>query len=885
MPGKKKKLKLAGKARVASSKNPPSRIHAEERRARKLERRKKEKKSLAQNWAAPAPSHLVAKLDLPKLKSKHQSYFEFADNPERKQKKLEFEITNKPPPPGFVFVPIGDPVLTNACKELSRDKDAMIFIVSGHKQAEENSKIAEHVHRTGYYYRETIVEEAKAVAGETLISNSNIPPGTAEPIPELQEDINKQADAAIRDLFPRIPNPDRVMIIEQSFQKGALFHGEPTVGLQRDIPLSRRVQLAVLAHIRHTHTRYDKLLRETSWMNARKAVEPVCLDILIKWRGDEETGRDQMDEILREVVIITDSEDEGSSDDDSSEEEGEITSANSSETSSPLSSQDQYRVPLRSPRDRSTGAPAFSLGRTNSDAISSRTRAKDTKQKEQRGFKRYQAAWEDALNRRHALRIDNRSPYDIADTRRLRMMTAQPAPLPYHPTAEASRTNPASSQHWPPGSLGEVNFSHAQQPDYFQDFKYPGSSRTAGYQSAPHPYWTAGNSPPQILGDQPPQVVTRLPLKHGLQDFLVPSIEAASSDVSSPRKDGRNCPGANDGSRVVDHRAPTRSLRQVIVIDDDSPQVKRRRLVREDDAGNSRHIPPLDYVAYPLNSYPDTLTLKPRSSVQSGAWESSSVFRNLRTSAQPTQGMSRDTQTFYTDPATGEQLPIYDAPESGRLATHPKYVGRIDGGSFPPRREDDFDMRQVGHSRLPYDLHHQRPVDMHSSSDVPGPNAPGGVRQLELYNSINHVASSFSGISTSYQPSRSYEPDPVSVGPNQAFIQSFSQSNLCGFSSNARYGLNVAPVRPQQRSIGQGKFESHQESSARGASPVRYMERPTQYRETQQQPVYFPLSSGFHAASMDGPEGYPPDNHPGRLGEVPTYPRTISAGRQIIYLE
>jgi hypothetical protein len=34
-------------------------------------------------------------------------------------------------------------------------------------------------------------------------------------------------------------------------------------------------------------------------MNARKAVEPVCLDVLVKWRGDEETGRDQMDEIIR----------------------------------------------------------------------------------------------------------------------------------------------------------------------------------------------------------------------------------------------------------------------------------------------------------------------------------------------------------------------------------------------------------------------------------------------------------------------------------------------------------------------------------------------------------------------------------------------------------
>jgi len=40
-----------------------------------------------------------------------------------------------------------------------------------------------------------------------------------DPIPESQSEINKQADAAIRDLFPRIPNTDREMIVRHAFQK------------------------------------------------------------------------------------------------------------------------------------------------------------------------------------------------------------------------------------------------------------------------------------------------------------------------------------------------------------------------------------------------------------------------------------------------------------------------------------------------------------------------------------------------------------------------------------------------------------------------------------------------------------------------------------------
>lgn len=170
------------------------------------------------------------------------------------------------------------------------------------------------------------------------------------------------------------------------------FHGEPTVGLQADLPLSRRVQLAVLAHIRHTHTRYDKLLKETSWINARKAVEPVCLDVLVKWRGDEETGRDQMDEILREVVIITDSEDEDESSDEDDTSDEESTSAESTgRTSAPILL--QQSVPIRLDSQRVDARP--------SHVLPSRARPHEGYRKPpQPRFKRYQAAWDEALNRR-----------------------------------------------------------------------------------------------------------------------------------------------------------------------------------------------------------------------------------------------------------------------------------------------------------------------------------------------------------------------------------------------------------------------------------------------------------------------------------------------------
>jgi hypothetical protein len=191
-----------------------------------------------------------------------------------------------------------------------------------------------------------------------------------------------------------------------------MFKGEPVVGLSPDLPLYRRVQLAVLAHIRHTHTRYDLLLKETTWENARKAVEPICLDFLVKWRGDEETGRDQLDEILREVVIITDSEDsddssEDESDDDdddddsSSDEEGELSATSSEGLQPPISQPPLLRSSFQSETPASgIGKDAIASNHAVSFDRNANPKPRDRREnKTQRGFSRYRAAWDQAVHR------------------------------------------------------------------------------------------------------------------------------------------------------------------------------------------------------------------------------------------------------------------------------------------------------------------------------------------------------------------------------------------------------------------------------------------------------------------------------------------------------
>lgn len=167
--------------------------------------------------------------------------------------------------------------------------------------------------------------------------------------------------------------------------------------MAKDITLARRVQLAALAHIRHTHTRYDELLKESDWANARKAVEKPCLDIIVKWRGDEETGRDQLDEILREVIEISDTETD-SEDEESIANNAPIYPPRTRSAAISISNREVSRL-SRAPNyqyavDSRISSPALTGPRTPSRLRRPMTAERKTTRKTQQRFKRYAAAAE-----------------------------------------------------------------------------------------------------------------------------------------------------------------------------------------------------------------------------------------------------------------------------------------------------------------------------------------------------------------------------------------------------------------------------------------------------------------------------------------------------------
>lgn len=93
-----------------------------------------------------------------------------------------------------------------------------------------------------------------------------------------------------------------------------------------DMPLIRRVQLAVSAHARHNYTDYDQLLKKISWGEARQEAEQPTLNQLKKWRG-EDFDNHETEQVLRETIIL-DSESDDDSHTDSSDESQDHYSPN-----------------------------------------------------------------------------------------------------------------------------------------------------------------------------------------------------------------------------------------------------------------------------------------------------------------------------------------------------------------------------------------------------------------------------------------------------------------------------------------------------------------------------------------------------------------------------
>ncbi|KAL5118131.1 hypothetical protein ACEQ8H_003966 [Pleosporales sp. CAS-2024a] len=264
----------------------------------------------------------------PKKKKPYKIVLEAVTQEKKKLHSILTYASNAPK--GFGFIPAGHPEFTEWCKEQCRQRNLDVHIVSAkpkNKMHADPEKLSHHVHRVGHHFPLEIVNLACSKFGYTYDEEQGLQKDKSRDRtnwiargieeyssrqqlrgrPSTENESKEHIRGAVREMFPKIPEADLDSIVTHAFEEGT-----NRVGNAKELSLARKVQLAVVAHIRHVYTDYDKILKTGTWALARQSVEHVSLAKLIEWRDEAGEPSNEIEDTFREVIVLDD-------DDDSSE--------------------------------------------------------------------------------------------------------------------------------------------------------------------------------------------------------------------------------------------------------------------------------------------------------------------------------------------------------------------------------------------------------------------------------------------------------------------------------------------------------------------------------------------------------------------------------------
>lgn len=178
------------------------------------------------------------------------------------------EITvasSSPMPNGYAFLPKGDMYKTLHCRRLTHAARKPLFVV----EDRQHKKIGIRIPRKVFFTVNNLARETAATR------NANTERRDANLI--------AQAAAELREVYPNIPSSAAEQCLKRAFRK---YSGR--VGRSGKIEMKRKVELAVVAHARHTETAYDDLLRKgISREEARLKVWSRLQEVLRDWKGKQ----------------------------------------------------------------------------------------------------------------------------------------------------------------------------------------------------------------------------------------------------------------------------------------------------------------------------------------------------------------------------------------------------------------------------------------------------------------------------------------------------------------------------------------------------------------------------------------------------------------------
>ena len=177
------------------------------------------------------------------------------------------------------FLPTGNRALTVRAKKYSSLYAVVLKWSRTRKQYE----------RQGLIVQKEAIEKAEEECFKDSDLREHRRLREAEKREELDQEFIRNFASRIRELYQSIPKGREMIIAEHACQKFSGRVGRSAAAKAFD---ESAVDLAVIAHIRHTLTEYDELLsRDFDRYDARELVEDKVYGVLGKWRGKESSSK------------------------------------------------------------------------------------------------------------------------------------------------------------------------------------------------------------------------------------------------------------------------------------------------------------------------------------------------------------------------------------------------------------------------------------------------------------------------------------------------------------------------------------------------------------------------------------------------------------------
>ncbi|PWY95301.1 hypothetical protein BO94DRAFT_224334 [Aspergillus sclerotioniger CBS 115572] len=167
-------------------------------------------------------------------------------------------------PAHYVFVPKGDVYITRHCRIKTKESGQIVYVVYDNRgKTTLGLRVPADVHAA---VLQSAAETAKSRAHAVKLRD---------------EKYSGRARELLRTHFPLMPEESLDTVLQHAFLKGT-----GRVGRVSNLSDERKANLAVEAHIRHTHTRYESLLKAGKARDqARNATRGVVQAIKSTWAG------------------------------------------------------------------------------------------------------------------------------------------------------------------------------------------------------------------------------------------------------------------------------------------------------------------------------------------------------------------------------------------------------------------------------------------------------------------------------------------------------------------------------------------------------------------------------------------------------------------------